>query len=135
MYKGKNENQEIKAMWGEIVPRWGEIKHETKPLNRAFGLCGELEEDGSFSYLAGIEVDKVEDLPAGMESWDVPENTYAVFPCTLAEIHQTYEFAHSKWMPENGYKRADGPDYEYYDAAFDPAKPDSILYIYIPIKK
>ena len=46
----------------------------------------------------------------------------------LAQMHQ-------EWMPENGYKRASGPDYEYYDEAFDPRKPDSILYIYIPIEK
>jgi predicted transcriptional regulator YdeE len=135
MYKGKNENQEISAMWGEIEPRWKEIKNPAKPYERAFGICGELQEDGSFSYLAGIDVTKVEDLPADMESWEVPENTYAVFPCILTEIHKTYEYAHGKWMPENGYKRADGPDFEYYDEDFDPAKPDSILYIYIPVKK
>ncbi len=33
MYKGKNENQEIKAMWGKINPRWDEIKHPAKPVN------------------------------------------------------------------------------------------------------
>ena len=134
MYRGKNENQEIPAMWEKINTRWDEF---SRPSSKevCYGLCGDMEEDGSFSYLAGVEVDRVEDLPADMESWEVPENTYAVFPCTLAEIHQTYEYAHSKWMPENGYKRADGPDYEYYDMSFDPAVPDSILYIYIPIKK
>ena len=135
MYKGKNENQEIKAMWGKINPRWDEIKHPAKPVERAFGICGDMEEDGSFSYLAGIEIEMAEDLPADMEIWDVPENTYAVFPCTLAEIHQTYEYAHGTWMPKNGYKRAAGPDFEFYDEAFDPSQPDSILYVYIPIKK
>ena len=134
-YHGKNENQEIAAMWQKINPRWNEIKHPAKPYEAAYGICGEMEEDGSFSYLAGVAVEKVEDLPADLESWDVPEQTYAVFPCTLSEIHQTYEYAHGTWMPENNYKRADGPDYEYYDEHFNPADPKSVLYIYIPVKK
>jgi predicted transcriptional regulator YdeE len=134
-YIGKNENQEIAAMWQKIVPRWGEIKNPSKPYEVAYGICGEMQEDGAFSYLASIKVDKVEDLPTDMDSWDIPEQTYAVFPCTLAEIHQTYEFAHGTWMPENGYKRAVGPDFEYYDMSFDPAVPGSIFYVYIPIKK
>ncbi|MBN2044876.1 MAG: effector binding domain-containing protein [Anaerolineales bacterium] len=134
-YVGKNENNQIAAMWQEIGPRWGEINNPAKPYERAFGICGEMEEDGSFTYLAGIQVDKVEDLPADLNSWEVPENTYAVFPCTLRDIHKTYQYAHSTWMPENGYKRADGPDFEYYGEHFDPADPESILYVYIPVKK
>jgi predicted transcriptional regulator YdeE len=132
-YFGKNENNEIKAMWQTTSPRLGEIQHANVPPNIAYGVCGEMEEDGRFRYMAAVEVNKVEDLPEGMTSWKVPEQTYAVFGCTLPEIHQTYEYAHGTWIPENGYKRAPGPDFEYYDEHFDPADPASLLYIYIPI--
>lgn len=134
-YFGKNQNNEIKAMWQTTSPRLGEIKHAKVPPHIAYGVCGEMEEDGRFRYLAAVEVSKAEDVPEGMTSWEVPEQTYAVFGCTLPEIHQTYEYAHGTWIPENGYKRASGPDFEYYDEHFDPSDPASLLYIYIPINK
>jgi predicted transcriptional regulator YdeE/DNA-binding transcriptional MerR regulator len=135
-YHGKNENEEIKTLWKEAVPRFDEIQHVTYPNTKdSYGLCGELEDNGSFRYVAGLEVNNTEDVPQGMVVWEVPEQTYAIFPCTLAEIGQTYEYAHGTWMPQNGYKRADGPDFEYYDKTFEPADPKSLIYIYIPVKK
>ena len=135
-YHGKNENEEIKALWQKAVPRFDQIQHVTYPNTMdSYGLCGELEDNGSFRYVAGLEVNKAEGVPDGMTVWEVPEQTYAVFPCTLAEIGQTYEYAHGTWMPDKGYKRADGPDFEYYDETFEPQDPESIIYIYIPVMK
>ena len=65
----------------------------------------------------------------------MPEQTYAVFPTTLADIGQTYEYAHATWLPENNYKRAATPDFEYYDETFNLSDPESLLYVYIPIEK
>ena len=56
----------------------------TLDLTGCYGVCGDLEDDGSFRYVAGYEVSKSDDLPAGMVSWEIPEQTYAVFPCTLS---------------------------------------------------
>ena len=133
-YHGKNQNNEIKAMWSDEWPRISKL-HHTVNEEVCYGVCGDLEDDGSFRYVAGYEVSKSDDLPAGMVSWEIPEQTYAVLPCKLTGIHQAYEYAHGTWMPENGYKRADGPDFELYDEAFDPEDPESILYVYIPVKK
>jgi predicted transcriptional regulator YdeE len=135
-YFGKNENGEIPAMWPMASSRFKEINHTIQPpIWDCYGVCGNLDDQGNFEYLAGIEVTKTKDLPEGMVSWEVPEQTYAVFPCTLSEIHQTYEFAHKSWMPENGYQRAEGPDFEYYDETFEPGDPKSLLYVYIPVEK
>jgi AraC family transcriptional regulator len=64
----------------------------------------------------------------------VPEGKYAVFTCTLKTIHEAYQYAFQTWLPGSGYQRADGPDFEYYDADFDPDAGHPELYIYIPIK-
>jgi predicted transcriptional regulator YdeE/DNA-binding transcriptional MerR regulator len=133
-YHGKNQNNEIKAMWSDEWPRISKLPH-TVNEQHCYGVCGDLEDDGSFRYVAGFEVSKTDDLPEGMVGWEIPEQTYAVFPCTLDGIHQAYEYAHGTWMPENGYKRADGPDFELYDEAFDPETPEAILHVYIPVKK
>jgi predicted transcriptional regulator YdeE len=134
-YHGKNENNEIPQIWQAFNPRMGEIKHIGN--NReCFGVCAELEEDGeTFKYLACWEVSSPTDIPEGMVSWEIPAQTYAVFPCTLPTIHEAYEHAHQTWLPQSGYKRAAGPDFELYDMSFNPQIPDSVLYIYIPIEK
>ena len=130
MYHGKNENNEIAQMWGGFNPRSGEIKNV---VDGAFGVCGSTQEDGSFKYLAGLAVSKVEDVPAGMDVWEVPAQKYAVFPCMLSNIHETYKHAFETWLPTSGYAYTQGPDYEYYDEDFDMEK-GGPLYIYVPIQ-
>ncbi|MEJ2757388.1 MAG: MerR family transcriptional regulator [Anaerolineales bacterium] len=136
-YFGKNENDEIKAMWDtECIDLEKEIQHTVQtPILEWFGVCGEMDDQGNFRYLAAVEVTTAKDLPEGMSSWDVPEQTYVVVPCTIPTIGNAYEFIHGTWLPQSGYKRAPGPDFELYDETFDSNNPDSTLYIYVPIIK
>jgi len=135
LYHGKNENNEIPQLWQAFNPRMGEVKHISND-QECFGVCGDLEEDGeTFKYMACWEVSSPTDIPEGMASWEIPAQTYAVFPCTLTTIHQAYEHAHQTWLPQSGYQRAAGPDFELYNESFDPQSADSVLYVYIPIVK
>ena len=130
-YRGKNENNEIPQMWGEFNPRIQEIPHQTGP---AYGVCSDYDADGTFDYIAGVSVSQVDEIPEGMTVWEVPEQTYAVFPCTLKTIGEAYEYAFQTWLPGSGHERADGPDFELYTEEFDPEAEDPKLYVYIPIK-
>ena len=130
---GKNENNEIPQLWREFMPRAQEIRQVATP-HCAYGVCGELDKGDEFDYLAGFGVTGIDEIPAGMTSWEVPEQTYAVFPCTLKSIHQAYEYAFQTWLPQSGYQRAEGPDFELYDEDFDSQAQDPELAIYIPIK-
>lgn len=132
-YRGKNENNEIPHMWNEFNPRIGEIKHKPEQWV-AYGVCGESEEDGTFEYVAGVDVEMVKDVPQGMVSWEVPEQKYVVFDCTLPTIGEAYKYAFETWLPQSGYQRAGSPDFELYDERFDPNDVEnSEMYIYIPI--
>jgi AraC family transcriptional regulator len=133
LYHGKNQNNEIPQMWEEFLPRVKEIKHMVAPP-LAYGVCGSLDDDGEFDYVAGFEVDSVAGIPQGMVSWEVPEQSYAVFPCTLKTIHETYQYAFKSWLPESDYQAGDGPDFEFYDENFNPEEEDPELYIYVPVK-
>lgn len=133
-YYGKNENNEIPQLWQQFIPRMGEIKYAV-PSRISYGVCGDLEESGKFSYLAGLEVSELTELPAGMESWIVEEHQYAVFPCTLHTIHEAYEYAHNTWLPVSEYQRAAVPDFEFYDETFNAEDPESVINIYIPITR
>jgi predicted transcriptional regulator YdeE/DNA-binding transcriptional MerR regulator len=133
-YQGKNENNEIKDMWDVFGPRMGEIKHPNWRWG-SYGICRDMPEEEGLRYLAGVEVDRVEDVPNGMTVWTVPEQTYAVFPCTLPTLHDAYRYAFEEWLPQSAYQRADGPDFELYTEEFDPQDPASTMYIYVPIEK
>lgn len=129
-YFGKNENKDIPHLWGELNPRAGEIEHKT---GIAYGVCGEMEENGRFHYLAGYGVTDTSNLPSGMETWDVPPQKYAIFPCTLDTIHQTYQYIFDTWFPQSGYQKAEGPDFEWYGENFDVETGEGMA-IYMPVK-
>ena len=130
MYHGKNENNEIPQVWDKLNPRYEEIQHRVGP---AYGVCGEMEDNGRFHYLAGFEVTTAPDLPPGMEKWDVPQQQYAIFPCTLKTIHETYQYIFDTWLPQSGYARADGPDFEFYGEEFNMATGEGMA-VYLPVK-
>jgi len=131
-YYGKNENNEIPQMWDQFNQRYEEIENKLDPLV-CYGVCGDVDTDGRFRYLAGYEVEAGSDLAQDMENWDVPEQTYAIFPSTLQTIHETYHYAFQTWLPQSEYEHSSGPDFELYDEEFDPQKGTG-LNIYIPVK-
>ncbi len=140
-YYGKNENQEIAAMWerfNERMESLGGLPHETGEA--AIGLCLSPEEDpmgGAFEYIAGLPVSEVDDIPEGFVAREVQEHTYAVFAHKgdLPSLTKTYEYIYESWLAQSGYELADNFDFEYYDDDFKDFAPDSVFYIYIPIQK
>ena len=134
-YRGKNEQNEIPQLWSQFGPRMGEIKHKVD-RDIAYGVMGNLDESsGEFDYVAAIEVENADDLPNGMVSWGVPEQTYAVFTCTLPTIRETFQHVYETWLPQSAYQRGMDVEFELYDADFDPEDPSSEMTIYIPIKR
>lgn len=132
-YHGNNQHGEISQLWRKFGPRMHEIRHAT---NRAvsYGLVEHFDEStGEFDYIAGMEVDSTEDIAEDMMAQRVPPQTYAIFPTTLPALHQTFDTITSEWLPNSGYRHADGPELELYDEHFDPADPASEMYVYIPI--
>jgi AraC family transcriptional regulator len=133
-YLGKNETNEIPQLWEKFMPREGEIKQRANPFG--YGVMDNFDEKtGDFDYLAGIEVKDISDIPEGMESWQVPEQTYAVFGCNLKNIKQAFKQIYHQWLPKSGYQRAQGPEFEFYDDSFKPIEGKLDLYIYIPVEE
>lgn len=130
-YHGRNQNQEIKALWAQFNPRAAEIAHADGPF---YGVCRDIDDDGALDYLAGRGVSAAEDVPQGMECWTVPANTYAVLPADLATIHDTYRHFFASWLPGSGYEHVPAPDFEYYGADFDGRTGEG-LYIYLPVRE
>jgi AraC family transcriptional regulator len=124
---------EIPQLWDQFVPRMAEIQQGVEP-GVSYGLMSHSEDMSRLDYMAGSAVETVVDLPAGMMSWTVPANTYAVFETTLATIGETFGYVYNTWLPTSGYRQAAGPYFERYPETFDP-EGNSALAIYLPIEK
>ena len=132
-YRGKNENQEIPQLWGKLMPRFGELEKLINS-NVSYGAARNTDyESGEFDYLAGFEFAGGEDLPEGMDIWDIPEQKYAVFTATLPTLMETFKNINESWLPGSGYESTSGTEFEYYDETFDPQDSNSIVLLYIPI--
>jgi len=131
-YEAGNENNEIGKVWDAFNARIAEVKHVSGPV---YGLCFGMPNDKEPWYIAGIEVAREEDVPAGMLSMTVPAQKYAVFPCTLGTLGATYRFISEEWQPRSGHEHADAPDFELYDQELDPENPQQgRLSVYWPIR-
>ena len=135
LYRGDNTNQEIPKLWQEYGPQMGSIPHV---VNRhiSYGVMDHFDEQTKvFDYLAGQEVSRVEQLPEGLASWEIPAMTYAVVTCTLPTLMQAFDFLYKDWLPASGYERAPGAEFELYDERFDPQRPHSAMELYIPVNQ
>jgi predicted transcriptional regulator YdeE len=131
-YEEGQGNNEIGKAWDEFHRRMGEIRHATGP---AIGLCFGMPGQNEPWYIAGMQVERAEEVPTGMMRMSVPEQSYAVFDCTLGTLWATYSYIAEEWQSRTGRKHADGPDFEVYDEEFDPQDgPNGRMKVYWPIK-
>jgi predicted transcriptional regulator YdeE len=156
LYTGKNENQEISALWGQFKERGEELCPRGTKV--CYGICrvpgqeslakGKLSFSGpeeqnagdtpvDFEYVAGVQYKEGQPLPKGTVIREVPECTVAVFKHVGAAntLHQTYNNIYGSWLPASAYQPLEpGFDVEVYTDEFTFFAPDSVMYIYVPIK-
>jgi predicted transcriptional regulator YdeE/DNA-binding transcriptional MerR regulator len=137
-YVGKNQLNEISEMWGRFEPFISQLA--SQPIKATYGWCGmpeEAVEEGAFEYVAAVEANRADNLPDWAVTRMIPANTYAVFPHRgLPEgLKDTYHQAYQVWLPQSGYEAAGPYDMEVYTEVFKGFSSDSVIYIYIPVKK
>ena len=90
---------------------------------------------GLSCYIAGFPVKERSAPQKCFAKVEIPSQMYAVFPCTLSTLRKIYDYAYKKWLPHSSFQRTSGAEFELYDANFQADNPNSILYLYIPIRK
>ena len=122
---------DIPPLWDQLVPRMDELPATPEP-QVSYGLMRYDPATNALDYMAGNPAGPGA-VPVGMDRWDVPENTYAVFETSLATIGDTFGFIYNTWLPTSGYRHAAAPYFERYPAEFNPEK-NPALTIHIPIE-
>jgi AraC family transcriptional regulator len=104
-----------------------------------FGVCldadpATLEQDG-FTYVAGVQVDRIDDVPRGLIAFTIPAKTYAVFTHRghISRLPDTVKQVWGQWLPTSRYRHDPAPDFELYDERWDPTTGEGEIDIYVPI--
>ena len=97
-------------------------------------------ESGGMTYLAGFEVAGGGTLPDDIAQVDLPDQNYRVFRLTLdgtslhpqvkAAMREIYEVR----IPRENWQLAESPDFETYNADFNPMKKGETLEFWVPVK-
>lgn len=136
-YQGNNKNNEIADMWTKFNERQHEIHNFSG--DEAYGICSIPSglPEGEFEYICALPVSKVDEIPAGLVTRSYPAMSVAVFEQqgSYENLRKTYSNIYKKWLPEASLQPLEnGFDLEVYDEKFRNFAPDSIMYIYVPIK-
>jgi AraC family transcriptional regulator len=127
----------IPALWPKLI---GALPLQGQRARNTYGVCwGADQSDGSFQYMAGVEVESDGDLPSGFERKKIPSQTYLVFHQILdgSELHPQMQAAvRAIWpelLPKSGYKLASAPDLEVYPENFSPMQKGMTVDYYVPV--
>lgn len=128
-------NEGIVGLWQTFVPYFGRVANQVGHCT--YGLCCNPGQDGSFEYIAGIEVSSIADLPPVFRHFKVPQQRYAVFRHQghVSTLHQTFFTIFNQWLPASGYALADAPEFEQYSADFEPSQGQGYVEVWIPLTK
>jgi AraC family transcriptional regulator len=123
----------IPALWRRFHQTVADIP--ARVGNDAYGVCCNGDDAGNFDYIAGVEVADFSDLPRAFARIRIPAATFAVFSHTehISSIRRTVSTIWNHWLPSSGYTVADAPNFERYDARFDPLTGHGGLEIWVPI--
>lgn len=98
----------------------------------------EMDDEKEWFYFAGTEVKDFSKVPVQMCAKVIPKSKYAVFEHKgpVSGLGKFYEEIYTEWLPESGYQTSGAFDFERYDKRFiSPQSPESVIDIFIPIKK
>lgn len=129
-----NDGTSIPAQWGDFATHLGDI-----PARTSQGTVGALfqNEDESIEYLCAVEVERADDVPAGLSGRTLAPQHYAVFRHDghVSGIRDSWHGTWSGWLPGADVEPLHAPALEVYGDAFDPASGLGGLELWIPVSE
>ena len=124
----------IPELWSRFVTRLEEIDHRRGA--HTLGICIDDPSGDAITYVAAVEVERIDAVPAGMIALTLPARCYAVWTHRgpIARFGDTMKQVFGRWLPDSKLEHAAAPDFEYYDERFDPVGGGGEVDIYVPIE-
>ena len=131
---------EIPALWERLAPHLGRIPRRVDPT--AYGVCfNSVAPDGSYDYLAGVEVSDVSARAGDWARVRLPAQRYAVFRHRehVSTLKDTVGAILGKWLPESGQELVnsapEAPNFlERYTEDFNPHTGMGGMEVWLPVK-
>lgn len=124
-------------LWEKFLSRRSELEHRMRGQCYGFALSsdGDVMEE-SIKYMAAFEVKDLSQIPPGMETLEVPAQTYALFEKKGNEEHSRtlIDYIYGIWLPNSSYERAEGHDYEIFGNQYKPGSHDSLSTYCLPVR-
>lgn len=126
--------RDIPELWEKFIPEIGNIPGQKSEVT--YGVCCNPDGQGGFEYIAGVEIDKLDDLPGKFRWVEVQPRQYAVFEHkgSLQSLPETFQYIWKTWLPQSGHEAADAPEFERYSEDFNPKLNTGVLEIWLPLK-
>ncbi|MFC5404333.1 GyrI-like domain-containing protein [Cohnella soli] len=137
LLKDERENRFIPKMHAEFEERIHEI--ENRINDNAIGIFIDPPnydyKIDMFKWIAGVEVSQIENIPDGMESITIPQNTYActIYTGARDQAYQAYDYLY-KWVQESEYELADSYGIEQYKKV-NIESSEEVMVLMFPIRK
>jgi AraC family transcriptional regulator len=123
----------IGELWSRFVPRIGEVT--LRRGSHTLGVCIDGAEGEGITYVAAVEVERIDAVPEGMVALTLPARRYAVWTHRgpISTFPDTVKQVFGRWLAESKLPHAQAPDFEWYDDRFDPATEQGEIDIYVPL--
>jgi AraC family transcriptional regulator len=130
---GVGEQDFFDKVWMQTYMSYEEQVKPLSPDKAYYGVWFSSDDKEHPHYLAGMMVEGLDQVPAGLVLREVPAARYAVFDTTVSSIGPTYDFIYQTWLPASEYEYdIMATDFEYYPP--DTLNKQSAAQIYIPVK-
>lgn len=102
----------------------------------AFGVFCNSDDEGSFEYIAGVDVQGFGGLDPALATLRLPAREYVVATHHghISGIRRTWQAFVGDWLPRSGLQVADAPDFEKYSADFDDVSGIGDVEIWLPLQ-
>ncbi|MGB5560582.1 MAG: GyrI-like domain-containing protein [Paracoccaceae bacterium] len=125
----------IPSQWATYSARG--YPEDTMVRDAYYGVCHNMQPDGRFDYMCGMQLRKGEMPPHGLTTEVIPAGNYAKFRCPvhISQMHEQWNRIMAEWLPASGYYLGDGPCVEFYGPGFDAATGEGGFELWVPVKK
>lgn len=128
-------------LWGQFGPRIRDIQHrvsEDKISLQVYpsNYYAQFSRAAEFKKWAMVEVHSFDDLPEGLETFDLQGGLYAVFDYKGSSADPAiFQYIFSEWLPKSNYVVDDRPHFEVLGPKYKNNDPGSEEEIWIPVRK